>query len=151
MPADRPSIARGADGETNETPCGASCSGLETAAAHHPGIPSTTQDLRMNRLLALASLTLALVGAPAFAQTAPQVKDFDLFVDLPTGFAFIKMPAGWKFVGKLEADQMRNLPATTLTSLLPPDEDSVRTARPSHPAASPAPRGKAAVAVAVEG
>jgi hypothetical protein len=98
----------------------------------------------MHRLITLAALTFTLLGTPAFAQTAPQVKDLDVFVDLPTGFTFIKMPAGWKFVGRLEAGQLRHLPATTLTSLLPPDEDEVHTARPSHPAVSP--RGKTEVA-----
>jgi hypothetical protein len=79
----------------------------------------------MNRFFAIVSLTFAFFAAPALAQSAaPQVKDFDVFVDLPTGFAFIKMPAGWKFVGKLEAEHLRNLPASTLTSLLPPDEEA---------------------------
>jgi hypothetical protein len=81
----------------------------------------------MHRLIAQALLTFALVS-PALAQTAPQVKDLDVFVDVPTGFTFIKMPSGWKFVGKLEADQMRQLPSTTLTSLLPPEQEDVRTA-----------------------
>jgi hypothetical protein len=96
----------------------------------------------MNRLLALASLTLALVATPAFAQTAApvQVRDLDVFVDLPTGFTFVKMPAGWKFVGKLEGDQLRNLPASTLTSLLPSEESEIHYA---HPAVKTAPRGKA--------
>lgn len=100
----------------------------------------------MNRLIAQALLTFALVS-PAFAQTAPQVKDLDIFVDLPTGFTFVKMPAGWKFVGKLEAEQMRHLPSTALTSLLPPDQDEVRTATPSHPALAPAPRSATKVAL----
>lgn len=93
----------------------------------------------MNRLIAQALLTFALVS-PALAQTAPQVKDLDVFVDLPTGFTFVKMPSGWKFVGKLEAEQMRHLPSSTLTTLLPPEHDEVRTAMPSHPALMPAPR-----------
>jgi hypothetical protein len=137
-----PSIAK-----TNETHRPGPEAALKPAAKTLPAQQnrwSTPQGHAVNKILALASLTLALVGAPALAQSAaPQVKDFDLFVDMPTGFAFIKMPAGWKFVGKLEGDQLRNLPASTLTSLLPPDEDDVRTA---HPAVKPAPR-KTEVAV----
>ena len=99
----------------------------------------------MNRFLFLVSLTFALAASPALAQSAaPQVKNLDVYVDLPTGFAFIKMPAGWKFVGRLDADELRNLPASTLTSLLPPDEDQIQYA---HPAVKPAPRSKAEVAI----
>lgn len=100
----------------------------------------------MHRLIAQALLTFALVS-PALAQTAPQVRDLDVFVDLPTGFTFVKMPAGWKFVGKLESEQLRHLPSTTLTSLLPPEQDEVRTAMPSHPALSPAPRSVTKIAL----
>jgi len=101
----------------------------------------------MNRFFFLASLTFALAASPAFAQpAAPQVKNLDVFVDLPTGFAFIKMPAGWKFVGRLEADALRNLPASTLTSLLPPDDDQVQYA---HPTSKSWPSGK--VDVGTEG
>jgi hypothetical protein len=83
-------------------------------------------------------MILALAASPVLAQSAaPQVRNLDVFVDLPTGFAFVKMPAGWKFVGKLEADELRNLPASTLTSLLPPDDDQMHYA---HPAVKPAPR-----------
>jgi len=86
----------------------------------------------MQHLAALAAVTLALtLPLPAAAQAAaPAVRTLDLYVDLPTGFTFVKMPAGWKFVGKLEADQMRDLPGTVHTTLLPPDEER----RYAHPA-----------------
>lgn len=89
---------------------------------------------RYAALAAFAALPLALaLSQPAMAEpaAAPVVSTFDVFVDLPTGFAFVKMPAGWKFVGKLEADQMRDLPNTVHTTLLPPDEDR----QYAHPAA----------------
>jgi hypothetical protein len=80
----------------------------------------------------LSCLALALTGlfgfAAANAQTiatadAVAVNDYDVFVDPPTAFAFIKLPTGWKFIGKLDAEQLRELPPGTLTSLLPDSED----------------------------
>lgn len=90
----------------------------------------------LKRFAALATLSLACAAAPVAAQTAaPQVRTLDIYVDLPTGFTFVKMPAGWKFVGKLDAAQMRELPSTTLTSLLPADEEA--TLATSTAAAAP--------------
>lgn len=100
----------------------------------------------MNRLIVQALLSLALVS-PAMAQTTPQVRNLDVFVDLPTGFTFVKMPSGWKFVGKLEGEQLRHLPSTTLTSLLPPEQEEVMASMPSHPALAPAPRSVTKVAL----
>ncbi len=68
--------------------------------------------------------TCALVATFGSGAAEPQgkqrvdVDDYAIYVDLPTAFAFIKLPNGWKFVGKLDADQLRHLPADTLTSLL---------------------------------
>jgi len=76
----------------------------------------------------VAALFASLAGSPALAQDAVAVQDYDLFVDPPTAFAFIKLPTGWKFVGKLDAEQLRHLPPGTLTSLLPSDEASTRFA-----------------------
>jgi len=72
----------------------------------------------------------ALIGSPVKAQNsdAVVVNDYDVFVDPATAFAFIKLPAGWKFIGKLDPAQLRNLPPGTLTSLLPPDEDAAKLA-----------------------
>ena len=74
-------------------------------------------------------LALSVIAVTAFAQSASTtrasdtpahvpVKNFDVFVDLPTGYTFVKLPAGWKFVGKVEQEQLGNLPSTVHTSLL---------------------------------
>jgi hypothetical protein len=72
------------------------------------------------KLFVAASLALAALSTHA----APvEVHDFDIFVDPPTAFAFVKLPQGWKFVGKIDAKALSELPAKVHTSLLPPDED----------------------------
>lgn len=44
--------------------------------------------------LTFAALAAAVPRAQAQAPEAPVSKDWDVFVDLPTGFAFVKTPAG---------------------------------------------------------
>lgn len=87
--------------------------------------------------IAVAALFSALAGSPVVAQEAVAVQDYDLFVDPPTAFAFIKLPSGWKFIGKLDSEQLKHLPPGTLTSLLPPDESSTRLAGEAPAAAKP--------------
>lgn len=81
---------------------------------------------RVRQIAVVGALMIASIGS-ALAQSVP-VKDYDVFVDLPTAFAFIKLPDGWKFIGKLDAEQLRRLPPQTLTSLLPPEDESVKLA-----------------------
>jgi hypothetical protein len=88
-----------------------------------------------NRLARLAQALVAALALTAFTARAEPVivKDLDIFVDLPTAFAFIKMPRGWKFVGQLDAQTLGKLPAGVHTSLLPADDDVVRIAEPALP------------------
>src|SRR5262249_41033104 len=84
---------------------------------------STIEDIMKKHLLALIST--AVLALPVAAQTTPadeapiKVQDFAVFVDPPTGFVFVKLPAGWKFVGKVEQDTIASLPTSVYTSLLP--------------------------------
>jgi hypothetical protein len=82
---------------------------------------------------AIAGATIALAAFAAHAEPVV-VKNLDMFVDPPTGFVFVKMPQGWKFVGQLDAQAMRALPAGVHTSLLTPDadDDMSRMARPAN-------------------
>jgi hypothetical protein len=103
----------------------------------------------LKRYAALAALSLACVAAPALAESsAPQVRTLDVYVDLPTGFTFVKMPAGWKFVGKLDAAQLRELPPTALTSLLPAEEEATRLTDAGLPAGATATLANSSTAAA---
>jgi hypothetical protein len=68
-----------------------------------------------------ASSTVFAQAAPVTSQGAvvAPAKNFDVFVDKPTGFTFVKLPGGWKFAGKVGPNDMRHLPSTVLTSVVP--------------------------------
>ena len=88
------------------------------------------------RFAALATLAFSAL-LPAQAQSFVQVRDWDVYVDVPTRFAFVKTPKGWTFVRQLDEAQMAQLPPTTLTSLLPPEPVEIHYA---HPAMELSPR-----------
>jgi len=75
----------------------------------------------------LSTLVAALLLASpfaAFAQTNAQAASpapYSVFVDQPTGFTFVKLPGGWKFVGAVSKDEAQHVPANVLTSVLPAD------------------------------
>ncbi|TXC65804.1 hypothetical protein FSC37_06450 [Piscinibacter aquaticus] len=92
------------------------------------------------RTLATAALALAAFAAalPAQAQSFVQTRDWDVYVDVPTRFAYVKTPVkGWVFVRQLDEAQMQNLHPTTLTALLPREADEIHWA---HPALEMSPR-----------
>jgi hypothetical protein len=72
----------------------------------------------------------AVPASPATAQERSPlpVAEYTVFVDVPTAFAFIKLPTGWKFVGKLDASQLKHLPPGTVTALLPPEVEPLEVA-----------------------
>lgn len=93
----------------------------------------------MKSYLAIAALAIAAaaVSTPSQAQSFVQVKEWDVYVDLPTRFAYVKTPMGWKFVRQLDEAQMDQLHPTTLTALLPPEQPEIHYA---HPAMELSPR-----------
>lgn len=90
----------------------------------------------MKRFLTALFLSLAAAGA-AQAQSFVQTRDWDVYVDLPTRFAYVKTPMGWTFVRQLDEAQMAKLHPTTLTALLPPEQQDIHYA---HPALELSPR-----------
>jgi len=81
----------------------------------------------MNATRRIAALVVAalVVAAPSAQadRTAKEVADYTVFVDPPTGFVFVKLPAGWKFVGKVDPGEVAGLPSSVVTALLTDDDD----------------------------
>lgn len=90
----------------------------------------------MQRTLALLAFAL-VAGTSVQAQSFIPVRDWDVYVDLPTRFAYVKTPDRWVFVRQLDEEQMTRLHPTTLTALLPPETPEIRYA---HPALEESPR-----------
>ncbi len=70
------------------------------------------------------TFTALLATAPVLsrAQTHEAIQpDYSVFLDPPTGFVFVKLPKGWKFVGKVDAGDATKIPPQVLTSVLGPD------------------------------
>ena len=81
----------------------------------------------MNKILTAAAAALALtLAAPASAKSERSiaVADYTVYADTPTGFVFVKLPAGWKFVGKLGKEELANLPPGVRTALLKPEREA---------------------------
>jgi hypothetical protein len=75
-------------------------------------------------LSALAAALLLASPLVSFAQateTAASPAPYSVFVDQPTGFTFVKMPSGWKFVGAVSQEEAQHVSANVLTSVLPAD------------------------------
>jgi hypothetical protein len=73
----------------------------------------------------LSALVAALLVASPFAASAETAAPaaspapYSVFVDQPTGFTFVKLPGGWKFVGAVSKEEAQHVPSSVLTSVLP--------------------------------
>ena len=88
----------------------------------------------MNKLIRkffAASIAASCAVAPTVSRAdkiARAVADYTVFVDPPTGFVFVKLPLGWKFVGKVQASDVAQVPSHVVTSMLV-DDDAQRVER----------------------
>lgn len=67
-----------------------------------------------------ALLVSALLGTAhaVSAETArPAIHD-DVYIDPPTGFAFVKTPAGWKFIRKVDEKSYQDYKDSVVTEKL---------------------------------
>jgi hypothetical protein len=75
-------------------------------------------------IAALCALAPAVSDADKVARV---VADYTVFLDPPTGFVFVKLPVGWKFVGKVDPGEVARAPGNVVTSMLVDADESVAT------------------------
>jgi hypothetical protein len=78
--------------------------------------------------LSIAVLSAASAAPSRAERVVKVVPVYTVFLDPPTGFVSVKLPTGWKFVGKVEAKDVVQLPASVVTALLTGDGDDDREA-----------------------
>ncbi|MBK7615098.1 MAG: hypothetical protein IPJ08_11625 [Burkholderiales bacterium] len=87
------------------------------------------------RPLLAASVFALVVASPALSQSQPvgrMVADYTVYLDPPTGYVFVKLPAGWKFVGRVDARDVAKAPDSVRMNLLTDDESPREDAAQGH-------------------
>lgn len=61
-----------------------------------------------SKIIAFAAATVLFSAGAANAETPKDYapSDYLVYVDQPTGYAFVRTPYGWTFVRKIEAPQL---------------------------------------------
>ena len=75
-----------------------------------------------------ASIAASCTLAPAVSRAdkvARVVADYTVFLDPPTAFVFVKLPVGWKYVGKVDPGDVARAPGHVVTSMLVDADESV--------------------------
>lgn len=78
-------------------------------------------------LIAVIAFFATIAVAPTSSRAEEVTKAlpvYTVFIDPPTCFVFVKLPAGWKFVGKVEPGDLAQLPPGVVTALLAGEEES---------------------------
>jgi hypothetical protein len=73
----------------------------------------------------VAAVCAVAPGVSRADKVARVVADYTVFVDPPTGFVFVKLPTGWKFAGKVDANDVMRVPGNVVTAMLVDADESV--------------------------
>ena len=75
----------------------------------------------------IAALCALAPAASRADKVSRGVADYTVFLDPPTGFVFVKLPVGWKYVGKVDPQDIARAPGHVVTSMLVDADEGAAT------------------------